>query len=258
LLKDYAQSTPSASLLAKNRHDSIPNDIARLRGARLVSAVEIGEGRRLNEELVKRLTGQDTMTARFLFAEFFDFTPEFKLFIACNHLPHIQGTDHAIWRRIQRIPFTVTIPEEEQDKDLPQKLKAELPGILAWAVQGCLAWVREGLLPPEEVIAATKDYRVSMDVIGRFIEEICITEPYVQVKASAIYKAYQDWCTTEGEAYAPQRTFGMRLTERGFERYTNNGHWWRGIGLLSSATEDRTDPTDPTDRRLRKAHSNVF
>src|SRR5207253_11419144 len=96
LLEDYAQSTPSATLLAKDphRHEGIPNDIARLRGARLVTAVEIGEGKRLNEELVKRLTGQDTLTARFLFAEFFDFKAEFKLHIACNHLPQIRGTDH--------------------------------------------------------------------------------------------------------------------------------------------------------------------
>ena len=103
LLADYAQSTPSATLLAKDphHHEGIPNDIARLRGARLVTAVEIGEGKRLNEELVKRLTGQDTMTGRFLHAEFFDFKPEFKLWIACNHLPQIRGTDHAIWRRVK-------------------------------------------------------------------------------------------------------------------------------------------------------------
>ncbi|HYU47276.1 MAG TPA: phage/plasmid primase, P4 family, partial [Terriglobales bacterium] len=166
LLGDYAESTPSASLLAKDRHDGIPNDIARLRGARLVTAVEIGEGKRLNEELVKRLTGQDTMTARFLFAEFFDFHAEFKLWIACNHLPTIRGTDHAIWRRIRLIPFTVTIPDEQQDKKLPGKLQAELPGILRWAIQGCLAWQEQELSTPSEVIAATKDYRALMDVIG--------------------------------------------------------------------------------------------
>ena len=110
------QSTPSATLLAKDphHHEGIPNDIARLRGARLVTAVEIGEGKRLNEELVKRLTGQDTMTGRFLHAEFFDFKPEFKLWIACNHLPQIRGTDHAIWRRVKCVPFDFVIPEDDK------------------------------------------------------------------------------------------------------------------------------------------------
>jgi len=237
LLGDYAQSTPSASLLAKDRHDGIPNDIARLRGARLVTAVEIGEGKRLNEELMKRLTGQDTLTAHFLHAEFFDFKAEFKLCIACNHLPQIRGQDHAIWRRIKLIPFTVTIPDEEQDKDLPAKLSTELPGILRWTVQGCLDWQREGLGTPEEVKVATADYRASMDVVGRFLAEECVEQPYAKVKASALYKAYQEWCATNGEPCDPQRSFGMRLSEQGYRRYTNNGSWWEGIGLPATATE---------------------
>lgn len=237
LLGDYAQSTPSASLLAKDRHDGIPNDIARLRGARLVTAVEIGDGKRLNEELVTRLTGQDTLTARFLHAEFFDFQTAFKLFIACNHLPTIRGTGHAIWRRIRLIPFTVTISEGEQDKDLPAKLRAELPGILRWAVQGCLAWQREGLGTPEEVKVATADYRASMDVVGRFIAEKCVEQPYAKVKASVLYKAYQEWCDTNGEHCDSQRRFGMQLTERKYKNYTNNGSWWEGIGLPATATE---------------------
>jgi putative DNA primase/helicase len=130
------------------------------------------------------------MTARFLHAEFFDFKPQFKLIVACNHLPQIRGTDHAIWRRIKRLPFTVTIPDEEQDKDLPATLRTELPGILAWAVQGCLAWQREGLGPPEEVQAATKDYRTAMDVVARFLEECCLVSAQVRVKTSDLYAAY--------------------------------------------------------------------
>ena len=243
LLGDYAQSTPSASLLAKDRHDCIPNDIARLRGARLVTAVEIGQGKRLNEELVKRLTGQDTMTARFLHAEFFDFKAEFKLCIACNHLPTITDTDHAIWRRIRLIPFLVTIPECEQDKDLPAKLRAELPGILAWAVCGCLAWQQEGLGTPEEVKQATAGYRASMDVLGRFIDECCIVGPQVRVKASDIYTAYKTWCEASGEYAMTQRNIGVRLTERGLEpqRGTAGTRWWVGIGLRQAVTSDASD-----------------
>jgi len=233
LLGDYAQSTPSASLLAKDRHDGIPNDIARLRGARLVTAVEIGQGRRLNEELMKRLTGQDTMTARFLHAEFFDFRAEFKLFIACNHLPTITGTDHAIWRRIRLIPFTVTIPETEQDKDLPAKLQAELPGILRWAVEGCLAWQREGLGTPEEVIEATKDYRASMDVFEGFLADECYRLPGAQAKASELYDSYERWCNANDVEALNKRAFGMRLSDSGFtpDKGTGGTRMWKGIGL---------------------------
>ncbi len=232
LLGDYAQSTPSASLLAKDRHDQIPNDIARLRGARLVTAVEIGEGKRLNEELVKRLTGQDTLTARFLHGEFFDFQATFKLFVACNHLPQIRGQELAIWRRIKLIPFTVTIPEHEQDKELPAKLRAELPGILRWAVHGCLDWQREGLGTPQEVRAATDDYRTSMDVLGEFLTECCVIADYARIKAGDLYAAYKKWCEDNGEQPLVQRNFGLQLTERGFEhRKSNSTNWRIGIGL---------------------------
>jgi putative DNA primase/helicase len=243
LLGDYAQSTPSASLLAKEHHEDIPNDIARLRGARLVTAVEIGEGKRLNEELIKRLTGGDTITARFLHAEFFDFKPVFKLFIACNHLPAIRGTDRAIWRRVRLIPFTVTIPDDEQDKDLAAKLNAELPGILAWAVRGCLAWRRDGLGTPDVVRAATQDYRASQDVIGRFIDERCLRNSQVRVKASTLYDAYKKWCEAGGEYAVSSRELGIKLSERGLEPHRGTGgtRWRVGIGLLEISESDTSD-----------------
>src|SRR6266566_3023228 len=234
LLGDYAQSTPSASLLAKKEEDPIRNDLARFRGARLITAVEIGEGKRLNEELVKRLTGQDTVTARFLYAEFFDFQATHKLFIACNHLPQIRGQDHAIWRRIRRIPFTVTIPEDKQDKDLPAKLRAELPGILRWAVQGCLDWQRDGLGTPEEGRAATEEYKASMDVLGQFIAECCAELADARCKASDLYEAYKKWCTNGGVLPVNSLEFGHKLTERGFQPHKSNSINWRlGIGLPS-------------------------
>jgi putative DNA primase/helicase len=241
LFGDYAQSTPSASLLAKDAYayEGIPNDIARLRGARLVTAVEIVEGKRLNEELVKRLTGQDTMTARFLRAEFFDFTPEFKLIVACNHLPTIRGTDHAIWRRLHRIPFTVTIPETEQDKTLPAQLRAEFPGILRWLVQGCLDWQREGLGVPEEVQEANKAYRASQDVLGRFIEECCMVSPQVRAKASDLYEAYKRWCDASGEYAITLTAFGNRLEEQGFAKHKAGTIWRLGIGLQQPVRDSR-------------------
>ncbi|MGE0278727.1 MAG: phage/plasmid primase, P4 family [Nitrospiraceae bacterium] len=237
LLGDYAQSTPSATLLVKDRQDGIPNDVARLRGARLVSAVEIGEGKRLNEELIKRLTGQDTLTARFLFAEFFDFVPEFKLFVACNHLPQIRGNDHAIWRRVKLVPFAVTIPPDKQDKSLPEKLKQELPGILAWAVQGCLAWQQDGLAAPEEVVKATEEYRKDQDRVGQFLEDLCTTDSRYEETTSKLYDAYIQWCKENGENFPlPSKIFGSRLGDQGFTaarigKARNRG--WQGVRLLT-------------------------
>jgi len=147
LLGDYAQQTPSETLMAK-RESAVPNDVARLRGARFVSAVETDEGRRLAEVMVKQITGGDTISARYMRAEWFEFTPQCKVWLATNHRPVIRGTDDAIWRRLRLVPFVVTIPEEERDKTLPDRLRDELPGVLAWAVQGCLEWRPKGSACP--------------------------------------------------------------------------------------------------------------
>jgi putative DNA primase/helicase len=172
LMGDYASRTGSETFLMK-KSGGIPNDVAALRGARLVGAVEVESGRRLAEVLVKEMTGGDRITARFLHSEFFTFKPEFKIFLAANHKPVIRGTDHAIWRRIHLIPFNVQIPKKEQDRELPEKLKAELPGILNWALEGCLMWQEHGLEPPQEVQTATEEYREEMDPLGDFLAECC-------------------------------------------------------------------------------------
>ena len=140
------------------------------------------------------MTGGDTMTARFMRAEFFEFDPEFKIWLATNHKPTIRGTDYAIWRRIRLIPFTVTIPEAEQDAALLDKLTAELPGILAWAVRGCLDWQTNGLGAPSEVTSATQEYRDEMDVLGEFLTDCCVLAPTRTARAKDLYAAYQKWC----------------------------------------------------------------
>src|SRR5262249_34700305 len=144
--------TPAETLLAK-RETGIPNDVARLRGARFVPAVETRKGRWLDEERLKQLSGGDKISARFMRGEWFDFSPICKVCLVTNHRPKIRGTDEAIWRRIHLVPFTVTIPKSDRDKTLPEKLRAELPGILAWAVRGCLEWRVKGLAPPDSVLA---------------------------------------------------------------------------------------------------------
>lgn len=218
VLGDYSQQMPTDSLMAKDRGNGIPNDIARLKGARFVACSETEEGRRLSEVQVKQLTGGDTISARFLHGEFFDFRPTHKLFVTTNHKPIIRGTDDGIWRRIRLVPFAVTIPEANRDPLLLQKLREESAGILAWAVQGCLEWQKNGLGLPSEVKQATDEYRREMDALGDFLKDCCEEISMYTVPASDLYKAYQDWCESGGEFCYSQRKFGAALTERGFDR----------------------------------------
>jgi putative DNA primase/helicase len=170
LLGDYATATPTETFMKKSG-DQYTNDIARLRSTRFVTTTEAEQGRRLAETLIKKITGNDQMTARFLYGEFFNFTPTFKIFMATNHKPVIKGTDYGIWRRIKLIPFTTRIPEEKQDKHLELKLREEASGILNWLLEGTARWKREGLKAPKAVLLATDEYREEMDVIGNFLKE---------------------------------------------------------------------------------------
>lgn len=229
LLGDYAQQAPADTFLERRR-DGIPNDLARMRGARLVAAAELSEGRRLNEALVKRMTGGDRIAARFMHADYFEFTPAFTPWLATNHRPEITGTDHAIWRRIRLIPFTVTIPENERDPALAAKLLAELPGILAWSIEGCLDWQHNGLNAPDAVVHATDDYRDDMDIVGAFLHERCDLDPNSSVKASILHTLQDYWARENGHEPLTQKALGTRLAERGFtKRKTKTGIHWDGI-----------------------------
>lgn len=231
LLGEYARQTPIETFMQK-QHDTINNDIARLHGARFVAAAEAEAQRRLAESLIKLLTGGEKITARFLHKEFFEFTPRFKIFLATNHKPFIRGGERAIWRRIRLIPFTVTIADEQQDKDLPTKLEAELPGILAWAVEGARLWLTEGLGMPDDVRIATESYRAEMDVIGDFIEDCCDRGPTLTATAKALYGAYTTWCQNSGEKPMSQKAFGTALRERGYVNdKAKHGVFWTGLAV---------------------------
>ena len=218
----------------------------------MVSAAEVDSGKRLAEVLVKQVTGQDTITARHLFKEYFEFVPQFKIWLAANHKPEIWGTDHAIWRRIRLIPFNVTIPEHEQDHELPAKLRDELPGILKWAVQGCLQWLKRGLQPPEEVREATEGYKQEMDILGGFLLDRCFLDDGLKAKAKDLYQEYCSWCEENGEKEITQRTFGVRLRERGLTRGrgTGNVHYWYGIGIVSRYDEQNENVPDDLAGRI--------
>ena len=232
LLGEFAISTSMDTF--KDRHQNnaqIPNDLAALCGKRFVKSTELKEGTRLNEERIKNITGDESIQARFLHKEFFDFFPEFKVWLGVNHKPVIRGTDEAIWRRPKLIPFEAYFPPETRDENLLNTLKSELPGILLWAIDGCHLWQKEGLILPEKVKKATSDYREESDIIGEFLSECTIQEEGKRVKAGDLWKAYEKWCG--GEADIKQTTFGLKVKERGFIKKTLTGYpFYYGIGLV--------------------------
>jgi putative DNA primase/helicase len=236
MLGDYAMQTPTETLMMR-RSDAPTNDLARLQGARFVSAAETEEDRRLAESKVKAMTGGDTVTARFLFKEFFDFRPEFKIYLSCNHRPLVRGTDDAIWRRLRLIPFLVQIPPLERDPSLkgPRgKLQTELSGILNWALEGCKLWQKDGLISPHAVREATGGYRSDMDVLGSYIADRCLEGDSFTARTGLLYADYTSWCEESGEQPWSQKALGQKLGERGFEPGKDNkGRLWRGIGLKS-------------------------
>jgi putative DNA primase/helicase len=243
VLGEYAQRTPTETLLAKRGDGGIPNDVARLRGARLVTAAETEDGRRMAEAFVKDLTGGDTLSARFLHQEHFDFRPVCKVWLSTNHKPTIRGTDNAIWDRIRLIPFNVAIPKAERDQQLADKLRAELAGIFTWMLRGCLDWQCQGLGSAAAVTEATESYRGEQDILGVWLSERCVIAMGASVTASALYADYKQWCTDGSEYPLTQTALGRRLAERGFERRrdTSNRVVWLGLGLADS----RLPPDSP-------------
>lgn len=217
ILGDYAIPAPP-SLLLKGGSERHPTELATLHGRRLVQASESPEGGRLNEQMVKSLTGGDQILARRMREDFWRFWPTHKIILATNHKPRITGTDHGIWRRVKLIPFKVTISEDEKDTTLPEKLRAEAPGILNWLIEGYLAYQKAGLAPPPEVTAATDDYRQDEDLLAQFLEDEIVKAEGHFVTASEIYARYQVWCKNAGiQHLLGQRTLTKKLKERGFE-----------------------------------------
>jgi putative DNA primase/helicase len=247
MLGDYAKPS-EPDLLIKRRHDNHPTGIADLMGRRFVSTTEIGEGVRLNEPLVKRLTGSDTLTARFMRQDYFDFEPTHKLWIGVNHKPIIRGTDTGIWRRIRLIPFNVNLEERLAADVRPisvvlSELRTEWPGILNWAIQGCLEWQRDGLGMPSPVADATKEYQADMDIVGRFIEECCILGDEYQASAKDLYQKYKFWCEDNGEYAISKKVFGGKLGEKGLESGRKHGgvRIWKNIGIRENGDALVTD-----------------
>ena len=233
LLGTHAQTASFSTFTAQVDRQSPRNDIAGLHGARFVKAAESEQKVQLAEAVVKQVTGGDTISARFLYGEFFEYKPQFKLWLATNHKPVILGTDHAIWRRIRFIPFHKRFKGKEKDPKLMEKLEAELPGILAWAVMGCLDWQQNGLGEAPSVSQATDQYRRESDPVGRFIERKCKLAADSRIGGSELYSAYSEWCDTEGEKPLANNLFSREVVDRGIRKTHSKGRtFYLGIEVI--------------------------
>jgi putative DNA primase/helicase len=231
MLGTYAQ-TVQFSTFVETDQNAIRNDLAALDKARLVVASEGPEGARLDEGIIKQVTGEDEITARFLHREFFTYKPKFKVILVTNHKPVISGTDNGIWRRVVLVPFPIVIKRENQDKQLSAKLERELPGILAWAVAGFHLWREQGLGDlPRALTAANGDYRRDSDVIGTWVEDCCdLDNTNSFSSASDLYRSYSTWAVEMGHRPMSSKSLGDRLRERGLTQSKRKGErGWAGI-----------------------------
>lgn len=236
IMGDYAINVQIESILSKNNSGNANSDIARMNGARFVRTTEPNEGVRFNEGLVKQLVGGDVITARFLYGKEFEFFPEFKIWIACNHKIVVRGTDFGIWRRMRLMPFLAQFSGETDNKNLETQLKNELPQILGWAVKGCLMWQKEGLELPKSIEDATKIYKNEMDVIASFMTDCTKNKPSAREKSADLFKAYKKWAMDGNEYLMSQTKFGIELAKH-FEKINVRGYvYYKGVLLKEHDT----------------------
>jgi putative DNA primase/helicase len=252
IMADYGmQAIPEFLTVRNSEHH--PTERTDLFGKRFVATVEIEQGKALAEALVKQLTGGEKVRARRMREDFWEFEPTHKLWLAANHKPVVKGTDHAIWRRIKLIPFDVTFVDHptgnrelKKDPTISAQLRAELPGILRWAVEGCLKWQARGLDEPKAVTEAVDEYRREMNAIGQFLEACCyVPTPVrgdIKAQSSRLYDAYIRW---SGDHSMTQTAFAAKLAEMGYRKKmgSDGRNYWIGIGLVVTPK----DPISPTD-----------
>lgn len=232
ILGDYSNNMQAKSLMVK-KNDNVNTDIARLSKARFVTSSEPNEGFRFDEGLIKQLTGGDKVTARFLYAEEFEYTPKFKIWVSTNHKPIIRGTDDGIWRRLVLIPFDVQIPEEKVDKDLKYKLLREAPAILNWMAEGAYMWMQEGLEMPDKLKTAVQKYRNEMDTLGQFIEDCCKVDKNSSEKVSNLHQAYKTWSNDNltSTKVLGMKSFSQKMEERFVKESRRDANYFIGIEI---------------------------
>ena len=233
---DYHRAAAIETFIS-GKHEQHPTDLAGLRGARLVTGIETEEGRPWAEAKIKALTGGDKIAARFMRQDFFEFTPSFKIIIAGNHKPRLRSVDDAIRRRFNLIPFITTIPREERDLTLPEQLKDEWPGILAWMIDGCLEWQRIGLAPPKAVQAATAAYLESEDMFGTWLDECCERDANAWERSGQLFASWTAFAERSGEQRGDAQRFRERLERAGISYKRRGGkasaRGYQGLRLRS-------------------------
>ncbi|MFC1783819.1 phage/plasmid primase, P4 family [Planctomycetota bacterium] len=245
-LGDYAQTADFETFLKRNQAGSIRNDIARLSGTRLVASIELEDGKKLAEGLVKQLTGGDTITARFLRQEHFEFLPQFKLWLAANDEPRVNHNDDAIWRRLLEVPFKKQVPEDKRDPDIKATLtdpKKAGPAILAWAVRGCQVWLENGLFIPDAVTQATREYKLSQDPLREFIEDYIAIDARERELVKNVRAVYEKYAAEIGMKYTLNpAVFNKRLEQLGCEKKNMRDEsgvskYWLGLRLKGFADD---------------------
>jgi putative DNA primase/helicase len=234
-LGEYASIADFESFLKRRGDAGVRNDIARLAGARLVISVEVEEGKALAEGLIKQLTGGDSVAARFLYRETFEFRPVFKLWLAANERPRVNADDSAIWRRIIQIPFVVEIPEAERDERVKLELRTDpdaQTAVLTWAIRGCLDWREKGLNTPQQVRDYTNAYRAENDSLGEWLADCGELDNEAWTPNDSIRRSYETWCEANGEKPMHPRTFGVRLKTKGLQQEKRSGNrGWKGMSV---------------------------
>ncbi len=233
---DYAGKAAPELLVAK-KWTTHPTEIADLFGKRLVVASETERGQRLRVQFVKEITGDATLKGRYMRQDFFEFRRTHKTILITNNKPDIHEQTHAIWRRLQLVPFTNVVHDDRQDKRLPKKLIAEAPGILAWMVRGCLSWQREGLIVPSDVVVATSQYRAECDQIAQFFDECLTLTPGAWTASSRLGETFDQWCR-DNAAEPNHWEFKQRLRQQGCEPHrTHAGRGWSGVGIVTNPVQ---------------------
>jgi len=233
VLGDDYSCDAAPELLIDTRRDEHPTELADLHGRRLVVCSESEKGRRLKIQLMKRLTGDSTIKARFMRQDYFQFRRQFKTVLVTNNRPRVDEDSEAVWRRIRLVPFNVVIPTGERDKTMPDKLAAEAEGILAWLVEGCRRWLDEGLPEPSAIQSATDAYRTESDPVGGFFDECCTLDHSLWTKSNELRQAYEQWASEQGVKPVSGRDWSDALKARDCEpKRVYAGRGWQGIGLV--------------------------
>jgi len=251
LMGDYrGVANPNTVMQQKYGDATAQYQLAELTGVRFVGISETKRGVELEEAVVKQITGNDTINARAPYGKPFSYQPQFKLWLSTNHKPEIPDGSEAIWDRMRLIPFTQRFTGKDADTKLPEKLREELPGVLAWAVRGCVDWWEHGLGSSKAVEAATSAYRAETDVIDRFFADECVFGPEERVTKKRLYAAWEEWCEGEGEDPGKQNGFTRIMSERGVvknfkdARKRDGERVWKGIGLKNDFHQGPLNPSD--------------